>query len=44
LNARDDASVLDKFGREERRLLLAEQSQNLFKQEAVLHKKERLKW
>jgi len=31
-------------GREERRILLAEQSHNFFKQEVVMRKKERTKW
>jgi len=44
LDTRNDESVLDEFGREERRLLLAEQSQNLFKQEAVVQQKARKKW
>ena len=44
LDAKDDESVLDEFGREERRFLLVEQSRNMFKQEVVLHKKARLKW
>jgi len=41
LDTRDDESVLDEFGREERRLLLAEQSRNLFKQEAAVQQKAR---
>jgi len=44
LGARDDESELDDSGREERRLLLAEQSRNLSKQEVVLHQKAHLKW
>jgi len=44
LDARDDENDLDEFGREEMRLLLAEQNRNLFKQEAVLHQKTRFKW
>ena len=39
LDTRDDERDLDEFGQEERRLLLVEQSRNLFKQEAVLHQK-----
>ena len=44
MDTRDDESDLDEFGREDKRLLLAEQSQDLFKQEAILHEKARLKW
>ena len=40
LDARDDESDLHEFGREERRLLLAEQSRNLFIQEASCIKKQ----
>jgi len=39
LYERDDESDLDEQGREERRLLLAEHSQFLFKQEAFLKQK-----
>jgi len=39
LDAKDDESELDELGREERRLLLAKQSWNLFRQEAVMHQK-----
>ena len=41
LDTRDDEGVLDEFGREERRLLLVEQSRNLFKQEVVVQQKAR---
>jgi len=44
LDARDDENVLDEFERKEMGLLLAEQSRNLFKQEAVLQQKTCLKW
>jgi len=43
LDTRDDENVLDEFGREERRLLLAEQSWNLLKLEAVVQQKARKK-
>ena len=44
LDTRDDESVLDEFGQEERRLLLVEKNRNLFKQEAVVQQKARKKW
>jgi len=44
LDARDDQSELDELGREDRRLLLAEHSRNLFRQEAIMHQKARKKW
>ena len=44
LDARDDVEDLDEEGRVERRSLLAEQNENAFRQEAVIHQKARLKW
>jgi len=44
LDARDDEDNLDESGREERRILLVEQSQNFFKQEAIMRKKACTKW
>jgi len=44
LDARDDENELDDVGREERRLLLAQQSQSFFKQEAILYQKAYQKW
>jgi len=44
LDERDDESDLNEQGREERRLLLAEHSRFLFKQEAILKQKARHQW
>jgi len=44
LDARDDESELDKFDKEDRIILFAEQSWIFFKQEVVLYKKACLKW
>jgi len=44
LDARDDEDDLDESGREDRRILLAEQSRNFFKREAIMRQKARTKW
>ena len=44
LDERDDESDLDEHGREERRLLVADHSQFLFKQESILRQKARHQW
>jgi len=44
LDARDDKNELDDFEREERRILLVEQSQKFFKQKVVLYEKAHVKW
>jgi len=44
LDERDEEDELDELGREEMRILLAEQNGNSFKHEAIMHQKARLKW